>query len=1096
MQIKLNRSIFLQIVMFMIMLTGVGSADDVNVEILSDFGGNAYDVEVVGDHAYLGQGQDLVVLNIADIHKPSEVGRIITPSVVGAITVSGGYAYIADGNSGLSIVDITDPASPKLVGTYAGTYGNPAYSVVVSGHYAYVTNQFPGNLQIIDISDPSAPVLAGNYDLSGHGNANSLAISGNYAYVAASGLVILDISGPSPQPVSVYNDHTYAVDVVVSGNYAYVADADKGLVILNVTYPASPTLIGSYVTGNYAGYTRIAVSGNHVYGGTYDSLSIIDVSDLTSPQLKSTYATDGNTNNFAVIGDHAYIAGSGLEIVDISDPSLPVHVSDYYNGDWVWDVSVSGNYAYMTSWSSLTIADISDPSSPVFAGKYDIEGADEVDVQGNYAYVASGSSDSVLVNVLDIADSSAPKLIGSASLFADNGVCIDVEGNYACVGVGFPGLSILEISDPVSPQYVGSYGSYGPENYTQNVVVSGNYAYVIHDFELSILDISDPSASVLVSSYPTAVSDVAISGDHAYLAADDVLILDVSNPSAPKLAGSYDTAGAYSIAISGNYAYVVGGNGLIILNISDPVSPQLAGSYSDSTISGSVTVSGDHVYVANRERGLTILHVEISPATNQETTVSYTASYDNRLRESSPASVLSTTTYLDIGRSTSRCRDLMLFDLSGYRTTDKISKATLSLYWYYPATTRTSDTVVEIYRPVEWDPEYVTWRSRASGSLWSTAGGNWFDKNGVSQGSTPYASVTFPAAKVRDNKYYEFDVTQLVQDYVSGKYKNTGFFLKAKTESGNYIAFYSTDWSDVTQRPKLTITSTSGATSTDNVPVANAGEDQTVTMGSVITFDGSESTDDKGIGSYSWDFDAVDGVTSEASGATVTKAYSSAGTYTVTLTVTDTNGQTATDTLEVVVTEPVTSISYAPLYDNRLRESTPSTVLSSSNYIDIGKLSTTRYRNVMMFDLSGYQPTDTISRATLSLYWYYPTGATRAADTVVEIYRPMQWDTKYVTWNSRMSAMLWSTKGGSWHDKNGVSQGSVPYASLTFPASTVPDNKYYEFDVTELVQEYISGEYNNTGFFLKAKDENGNYIAFYSSEWPNADQRPKLTITR
>nr|WP_321416456.1 disaggregatase related repeat-containing protein [uncultured Methanomethylovorans sp.] len=70
----------------------------------------------------------------------------------------------------------------------------------------------------------------------------------------------------------------------------------------------------------------------------------------------------------------------------------------------------------------------------------------------------------------------------------------------------------------------------------------------------------------------------------------------------------------------------------------------------------------------------------------------------------------------------------------------------------------------------------------------------------------------------------------------------------------------------------------------------------------------------------------------------------------------------------------------------------------------------------------------------------------------------------------------------------------TPYTSVTFPASVVPDNRYYEFDVTELVQEYVSGT-NNTGFFLKARTEGGNYIAFYSSEWPNADQRPKLTIT-
>jgi uncharacterized membrane protein len=129
------------------------------------------------------------------------------------------------------------------------------------------------------------------------------------------------------------------------------------------------------------------------------------------------------------------------------------------------------------------------------------------------------------------------------------------------------------------------------------------------------------------------------------------------------------------------------------------------------------------------------------------------------------------------------------------------------------------------------------------------------------------------------------------------------------------------------------------------------------------------------------------------------------------------------------------------------------------------------------------------------LYWYYPEGTARSADTVVEVYRPQEWDPDYVSWNNRISGTAWTTAGGNWYDKNGVSQGSTPYASITFPASTVPDNKYYQFDVTELVQEYIEGNYDNTGFYLKAKTEGNNYIAFYSSEWSNASQRPNLTIT-
>ncbi len=64
---------------------------------------------------------------------------------------------------------------------------------------------------------------------------------------------------------------------------------------------------------------------------------------------------------------------------------------------------------------------------------------------------------------------------------------------------------------------------------------------------------------------------------------------------------------------------------------------------------------------------------------------------------------------------------------------------------------------------------------------------------------------------------------------------------------------------------------------------------------------------------------------------------------------------------------------------------------------------------------------------------------------------------------------------------------------MTFNAAAQPDNRYYDFNVTELLKRYISGAYNNTGFFLKARNENDNYIAFYSSE-SNAGQRPRLVI--
>jgi len=187
-------------------------------------------------------------------------------------------------------------------------------------------------------------------------------------------------------------------------------------------------------------------------------------------------------------------------------------------------------------------------------------------------------------------------------------------------------------------------------------------------------------------------------------------------------------------------------------------------------------------------------------------------------------------------------------------------------------------------------------------------------------------------------------------------------------------------------------------------------------------------------------------------------------------------------------------ISLSVTSDNRLKEEAPNTTYRETEYIDVGERPDGGiYRGVMLFELKHLDETDSIERATLSLFWYYPEEA-RPEDIVLEVYRPEKWCEEHVTWEEREIETPWQNPGGDWYDKNGVLQGNTPYSTITIKGSTLPDNSYYELDVTELVKEYVSGEYENTGFLIKARNESSNYIAFYSSEWQNKAQRPKLTI--
>ncbi len=82
-------------------------------------------------------------------------------------------------------------------------------------------------------------------------------------------------------------------------------------------------------------------------------------------------------------------------------------------------------------------------------------------------------------------------------------------------------------------------------------------------------------------------------------------------------------------------------------------------------------------------------------------------------------------------------------------------------------------------------------------------------------------------------------------------------------------------------------------------PIAEAGMDQTVNEGTLVTLDGSNSTDNIEITSYTWTF--MDVTTQTLSGANVTYRFTTPGVYTITLNVTDAMGHWDTDTVIITV---------------------------------------------------------------------------------------------------------------------------------------------------------------------------------------------------
>lgn len=282
-------------------------------------------------------------------------------------------------------------------------------------------------------------------------------------------------------------------------------------------------------------------------------------------------------------------------------------VGSYNTPGLARDVFVSDRYAYVAdNISGLQIIDIDDPSNPTFTGSYDTPGhVDGVFISGNYAYVGDGEFG---LKIIDIANPSSPFVIGNYNT-PDYAVGVYITGNYAYVGDD-NSLQIINISNPSNPTYAGSCNT--PDN-GWRVFVAGDFAFVGSGSGLHVINISNPSNPNIISTYdtPDMVTGVHVSGNFAYLANRyaGLQIIDISNPANPEFTASYSTPDRpFDVHILNNYAYLADGfSGLQIINIAEPDNPTFAGSYDIPDVAIGIYVIDNYVYIANGFAGLQIL---------------------------------------------------------------------------------------------------------------------------------------------------------------------------------------------------------------------------------------------------------------------------------------------------------------------------------------------------------------------------------------------------------------------------------------------------------------------------------------------------------
>ena len=302
--------------------------------------------------------QILDVTDPADIDPTDSVGdtdalSLKSPWDVGTFELDGRtYAAVTSrGDSGVQILDVTDPASVVTRGNITDAdhgsnelSGARGIAVFESGGlpYAAVAGYLDGGVQILNLTDPDAPARAGDISHIRSSTADNVLLGRpdgvavfnrdgtDYAAVADSrsdAVQIISLADPAA-PTAAGNiretaanateyhlDGALGIDTFESGGLPYAAVTgydDNGVQILNLTDPSNPTAAGSISgTGDILltrpwGIAVFELSGTDyaaVAARNNDAVQIISLADPAAPTAAGNIReTSANATSYELNG--------------------------------------------------------------------------------------------------------------------------------------------------------------------------------------------------------------------------------------------------------------------------------------------------------------------------------------------------------------------------------------------------------------------------------------------------------------------------------------------------------------------------------------------------------------------------------------------------------------------------------------------------------------------------------------------------------------------------------------------------------------------------------------------------------------------------
>lgn len=289
---------------------------------------------------------------------------------------------------------------------------------------------------------------------------NDVVVAGNYAFLANGerGFQAVDLRNPAaPVRLPPLTIGGYARDIALFGNYVYLATQESGVRVINIVQPDRPlietTLVPTFQRTARQAHLVVVSADSLCIGTDQGELIVFAGPNFTNQAGEIAFGASGILS-IVLRGHYAFVTvqNGGLQIVDLSNPSSPTVVARWpETGGTFPGLSLSGNFAFLTSAGGLQVLDISTVTQPVAVGLTSVPGQlTSVAVAGDYAYVAAGSSG---LQILSITNRAAPVLIATVDT-AGFALALELFGHFVVVADDLGGTTIIDVSDPANPVLV------------------------------------------------------------------------------------------------------------------------------------------------------------------------------------------------------------------------------------------------------------------------------------------------------------------------------------------------------------------------------------------------------------------------------------------------------------------------------------------------------------------------------------------------------------------------------------------------------------------------------------------------------------------